>query len=41
LQLVGPHRQDWSVLKAGHAFERATRAGERRPPVLAELGVPA
>jgi amidase len=41
LQVVGPHRQDWSVLKAGHAFERATRAGERRPPVLADLGVPA
>ncbi|WP_202918103.1 amidase [Streptomyces cavernae] len=33
LQIVGPHRQDWAVLQAGYAFERATRTGERRPPV--------
>jgi len=35
LQIVGPHRQDLSVLRAGYAFEQATRVGERRPPVLA------
>ncbi|TLS43734.1 amidase [Streptomyces montanus] len=34
LQVVGPHRQDLAVLKAGHAFERATRTGERRPPAV-------
>ncbi|HSX99533.1 MAG TPA: amidase family protein, partial [Streptomyces sp.] len=39
LQIVGPHRRDWSVLKAGHAFERATRVGERRPPVVRADGV--
>ncbi|WP_405778853.1 amidase [Streptomyces sp. NBC_01378] len=31
LQIVGPHRQDLAVLRAGHAFEQATRVGERRP----------
>ncbi|WP_371582619.1 amidase [Streptomyces sp. NBC_01314] len=39
LQIVGPHRRDWSVLRAGHAFERATRFGERRPPVVMADGV--
>ncbi|MDX2937582.1 amidase [Streptomyces ipomoeae] len=34
LQVVGPHRQDWTVLQAGYAFEQATRFGERRPPVV-------
>ena len=32
LQIVGRHRDDWSVLQMAHAFERATRHGERRPP---------
>ncbi|MFF7309024.1 amidase family protein [Streptomyces sp. NPDC008137] len=35
LQVVGPHRGDAAVLRAGHAFEQATRVGERRPPSAA------
>ena len=31
LQIVGRHRNDWSVLQMAHAFETATRHGERRP----------
>ncbi|PYP79872.1 MAG: amidase [Gemmatimonadetes bacterium] len=31
LQIVGPHRGDWSVLQLAHAFEHATRHGSRRP----------
>jgi amidase len=31
LQVIGPHRADLAVLQAGHAFERATAYGERRP----------
>ncbi|GHF75807.1 amidase [Amycolatopsis bartoniae] len=31
VQIVGPHRADFAVLQAGHAFERATGFGERRP----------
>lgn len=31
LQIVGPHRGDLRVLRIGHAFEQATRHGERRP----------
>jgi amidase len=31
LQIVGPHRADLTVLRVAHAFERATRFGERRP----------
>lgn len=31
LQIVGPHRADLRVLQIGHAFEQATRHGERRP----------
>jgi amidase len=31
LQIVGPHRADWSVLQLSHAFEQATRHGLRRP----------
>lgn len=33
VQLVGPHRADFAVLQAGHAFERATKAADRRPPI--------
>ena len=34
LQIVGRHRDDWSVLQLAHAFEQATRHGARRPPLL-------
>jgi amidase len=33
LQIVGPHRAELAVLQAGHAFEQATRIGQRRPAV--------
>lgn len=33
LQIVGPHHADLAVLRIGHAFERATRHGDRRPPL--------
>jgi amidase len=33
LQIVGRHRDDWSVLQLAHAFEQETRHGLRRPPV--------
>ncbi len=32
LQVVGPPRGDRRVLEVGHAFEQATRHGQRRPP---------
>lgn len=32
VQIVGPHRADFAVLQAGHAFETATSSGTRRPP---------
>ena len=32
VQIVGPHRADFAVLQAGHAFEQATQVGQRRPP---------
>jgi amidase len=34
LQIVGRHHDEWSVLQLAHAFERATRHGERRPALL-------
>ena len=34
LQIVGRHRDDWSVLQTAHAFEQATRHGARRPAVV-------
>ncbi|HSA55404.1 MAG TPA: amidase [Gemmatimonadaceae bacterium] len=34
LQIVGRHRDDWSVLQLAHAFERATGHGLRRPPLV-------
>ncbi|HEX6316075.1 MAG TPA: amidase [Gemmatimonadaceae bacterium] len=34
VQIVGRHRADFSVLQLAHAFEQATRHGERRPPNL-------
>jgi amidase len=34
LQIVGRHRDDWSVLQLAHAFEQATQHGRRRPSAL-------
>ena len=34
LQIVGRHRDEWSVLQLAHAFEQATHHGRRRPPLL-------
>ena len=34
LQLVGRHRDEWSVLRMAYAFEQATRHATRRPPVV-------
>jgi amidase len=31
LQIVGRYRDDFGVLQAAHAFEAATRVGEKRP----------
>lgn len=31
IQIVGRHNDDWGVLQLGHAFEQATKIGERRP----------
>jgi len=33
LQIVGRHRDDWSVLRLAYAFEQATRYATRRPSV--------
>jgi amidase len=33
LQIIGAPRADRRVLEVGHAFEQATRFGERRPPL--------
>jgi amidase len=35
IQIVGRHRDEWSVLQIAHAFEQATRHGRRRPPLSA------
>jgi amidase len=34
VQIVGRHRDDLGVLQLAHAFEQATRFGERRPPIV-------
>ena len=34
LQIVGRHRDEWSVLQIAHAFEQATEIGRRRPGVV-------
>jgi amidase len=31
IQIVGRHRDEWSVLQLAHAFEQATRHGQKRP----------
>jgi amidase len=33
LQIVGRHRDEWSVLQMAHAFEQATPASRRRPAI--------
>jgi amidase len=33
LQIVGRYKDDFGVLQFAYAFERATRIGERRPPI--------
>jgi len=33
IQIVGRHRDEWSVLQMAHAFEQATKHGLRRPPL--------
>jgi amidase len=34
IQIVGRHNDDWGVLQLGHAFEQATKIGERRPKIV-------
>jgi amidase len=33
IQVVGRHRDDFGLLQVAHAFEQATRVGDRRPPI--------
>jgi amidase len=35
IQIVGRYRDDFGVLQMAHAFEAATRVGERRSPIVA------
>jgi amidase len=41
LQIVGRHRDEWSVLQLGYAFEQATQHGKRLPALLTQEGVQA
>jgi amidase len=34
LQIVGRHRDEWSILQLAYAFEQATGHGRKRPPLL-------
>lgn len=34
LQIVGPYRSDYEVLRIGHAYEQATNYGSRRPELV-------
>jgi amidase len=34
IQIVGRHRDEWSVLQIAHAFEQVTTHGQRRPPAI-------
>jgi amidase len=34
IQIVGRHRDEWSVLQLAHAFEQATGVGKRRPLIV-------
>jgi amidase len=36
VQIVGRHRNDWSVLQLAHAFERATGHGARKPVLVSQ-----
>ena len=36
VQIVGRHQDDFGVLQLAHAFEQATRVGQRRPPLVRE-----
>jgi amidase len=33
IQIVGRYRDDFGVLQIAHAFEQATRVGQRRPTI--------
>ncbi|UTR10299.1 amidase [Evansella sp. LMS18] len=33
IQIVGPHRKDYKVMRIGYAFEQATQYGEKRPKI--------
>jgi amidase len=33
LQIVGGHRDEWSLLQMAHAYEQASGEGWRKPPV--------
>ena len=33
LQIVGRHRDEWSILQLAHAFEQATNVGRRKPGI--------
>jgi len=35
LQLVGPHRSDFELLRIAYTFEQAIGLGDRRPPIVA------
>jgi amidase len=34
IQIVGRHRDEWSLLQLAHAFEQATQHGRTRPALL-------
>jgi amidase len=34
LQIVGRHRDEFSVLQLAHAFEQATMSAHRKPPLV-------
>jgi amidase len=34
IQIVGRHRADFTLLQIAHAFEQATRFGNKRPPIM-------
>ena len=34
IQIVGRHRDEWSLLQIAHAFEQTTQYGKQRPPLV-------
>jgi amidase len=36
IQLIGRYRHDFELLQFAHAFEQATKVGQRRPPIVRE-----